>query len=101
VSHPCWQRGDELRLAARPNPSPGTARILYALPRTSRVRLSVYDVAGSRVATLVDGIEEAGRRELVWNGRDSRGEPLGPGVYLMELLTGAERTVGKLVILGR
>jgi len=101
VAVPEESRPDELRLAARPNPSPGTARILYALPRTSAVRLSVYDVAGHRVATLVDRIQEAGRRELVWNGRNARGEPLGPGVYLMELLTGAERTVGKLVILGR
>lgn len=94
-------QANDLWIGVRPNPSPGTARIHFSLPRASPVRLAVYDVAGSRVATLVDRVEEAGRGELAWDGRDSRGQRLAPGVYMVELLAGAERRVGRLVLLGR
>ena len=51
-----------------PNPfNPGTS-IRYNLPVESRVRLMVYDVLGRLVATLADGIEAAGERQIVWDG---------------------------------
>ena len=90
-----------LWLAAHPNPSPGLSRLSYALPRTAAIRLSIYDVHGARVMTLVDGIEPAGRHEVTWNGKDASGDRLAPGVYLVELDTGTERTLGKLVLMGR
>jgi len=89
------------RLGICPNPSPGAARIDYTLPRASRVRLAVYDIAGSRVATLADRMEEAGRGEMSWDGRGARGERLPPGVYVVELLAGTERRVSRLVLLSR
>lgn len=92
---------ERLRLAAHPNPSPGATRITYALPRPAPVRLSIYDLHGGRVAALVNRIEEAGVREVAWDGRDALGRPLAPGVYVAELLAGPERRVGKLVLLGR
>ena len=90
-----------LELAAHPNPSPGATRMHYSLPRTTHVRLSIYDLHGARVATLVDRVQEAGRHDLAWSDRDAGGERLAAGVYLMELTAGRERTVGKLVLLGR
>ena len=88
-------------LVARPNPAPGSARIEYTLPRPSQVRLSVYDLAGARVATLVDGFETAGRSARAWDGRSSRGERVAPGVYVVELIADAQRTTRRLVLLGR
>ena len=90
-----------LSLTARPNPSPGAARIEYMLPRASQVRLSLFDIAGARVATLVDRFEAAGRREVPWNGRDARGALVPAGVYVVELAAGADRNVSKLVVLER
>lgn len=88
----------DVSLAASPNPTPSGARIAYTLPRAAEVRLSIYDVAGQRVATLVDGFHLAGRREVAWNGRTSSGHVSSPGVYLIELVAGGERRVGKLVV---
>src|SRR5262245_5772859 len=87
-----------LALAARPNPSAGATRIEYTLPQARPVKLAVYDVAGHRVGTLVDGFQEAGRREAVWDGKRTNGERVSAGVYLMELMVGNERRVGKLVL---
>lgn len=51
-----------------PNPFNPMTKLQYALPVRSHVTLTVYDVLGRVVATLVDGIEDAGFRQTVWNG---------------------------------
>ena len=55
--------------AVTPNPTPRRARIDYSLARADRARISVVDVTGRRVATLVDGPVAAGRHSLVWDTR--------------------------------
>ena len=93
-------RVDGLMLGVRPNPSL-SPRIHYTLPQSSHVRLAIYDVAGARVATVADRFEPAGRGEVAWDGRATNGERLGAGVYVVELVAGSQRRVGKLVLLGR
>lgn len=90
-----------LSLAASPNPGSGATRASYRLPRAGQVRLTIYDVAGHIVARLADGWQEGGRHEVSWNGRSASGDPLASGVYVMELVSGAERRVHKLVRLSR
>ncbi|MGQ0720312.1 MAG: choice-of-anchor B family protein [Candidatus Eiseniibacteriota bacterium] len=64
-----------------PNPSrPGTP-IRFALPRGGPARASILDACGR----LVDRIEGTGPGELVWDGRDGRGHPVGAGVYFVRL----------------
>jgi flagellar hook assembly protein FlgD len=65
------------------------------------VRLSIYDLSGQRVAKLLDRAEEAGRREIEWDGTDTTGQRLPAGLYWMELVAGAERRVERMVRLGR
>jgi hypothetical protein len=69
-------------LAARPNPSSGSTRIEFALPRETRVRLAVYDVTGREVARLVDGVQSAGRHAVSWGSRETRG-----GLYFVRFET--------------
>jgi hypothetical protein len=57
-----------------PNPSSGQATLEYALPEQSEVTITVYDVLGRRVATLVDGAEQAGRHQA---GLDANRVPSG------------------------
>lgn len=90
-----------LSFAAHPNPFPGSTRIHYTLPEAAQVRLSIYDLAGHRVATPVDRFERGGEGDVTWDGRDARGAPLAAGVYFAELTAGANRTVGKLVRIAR
>ena len=47
--------------------------------------LSVFDVTGRRVRTLVDGRMEAGRFDVEWDGRDEGGRRTAPGVYFVRL----------------
>ena len=77
-----------LTLAApRPNPSSGATRLEFDLPSAANAELSVFDAAGRRVATLVDGVEPAGRHAATWDGRSTSGERVAAGLYFARLTT--------------
>ena len=81
----------------RPNPMSGTTRIEYDLAAEGRVRLRVFDVAGRRVRTLVDGPRPAGRHATQWDGRDEGGVAVASGVYFYELDVEGQRSTRRLV----
>lgn len=69
-----------LRCAA-PNPAGGEVAIRFTLARPSAVRLEVFDVAGRRVAVVLDGWRPSGRFAEKWDGGGSNGS-VGAGVYV-------------------
>ena len=79
-----------------PNPSRGTTRIDYEVMGSVEVELSVFDLAGRRLRTLVSARKSPGRYSVEWDGRDDRGRALDGGVYFCRLrMTGAgSQTVG-------
>ena len=70
-----------------PNPFNSGTVIEYALPTNAEIRLSVYDVRGSRVAVLEEGIKPAGSYSMGWNGTDDHGRATASGVYVYRLET--------------
>ncbi|RJP73649.1 MAG: T9SS C-terminal target domain-containing protein [Candidatus Zixiibacteriota bacterium] len=77
-----------------PNPfNPGT-EITFSLPKAERVKLSVFDLSGRLVATLVNGQMPAGRHTAAFQAPD-----LASGVYLYRLETGAMQLTRKMVLL--
>ncbi|MCB1048942.1 MAG: T9SS type A sorting domain-containing protein, partial [Calditrichaeota bacterium] len=68
-----------------PNPFNPSTTIRYALPEAARVTITLYNAAGQRVRTLVEGRQSAGFRQVVWDGRDERGESVSSGVYLYRM----------------
>ena len=83
-------------LHAHPNPFNPRTTIEYAVPARGAVRLTVVDVRGRRVRTLVDEVQAAGRRSLIWSGDDDGGRPVAAGVYVAVLETAAGRSAVKL-----
>jgi hypothetical protein len=88
-----------LSVAAFPNPAGSRSRIVYSLPRTAPVRVSVFDVSGREVKTLSQGVVEAGKRSLTWNGHDAWGKPVPPGTYFVRVDAAGESASSKLVVL--
>ncbi len=68
-----------------PNPFNPTTRIQVALPQTARLEISVYNILGQKVATLVDGVRDAGYLTVEWNGTNDRGLNVGSGVYFLRM----------------
>ena len=71
----------------------------FSLKRTDRVRISVHDVSGRRVRTLVNRTLRAGEHAEGWDGRDDRGTPVATGVYLYRLTAGSQTLTRKAVLL--
>jgi len=69
---------------AWPNPSAGELRLELALDRAAPVEISILDLAGRRVRTLSPGWLAAGRRTVVWDGRDGRGARVPAGIYFVQ-----------------
>lgn len=74
-----------------PNPFNPTTTIAYQLPEDAPVRLSIYNVAGQLVRTLVNETQQAGHYSVEWNGRDETGQLVGSGLYLYRLEAGTFR----------
>jgi hypothetical protein len=84
-----------------PNPFNPVTTIRYAVNRDgARVTVDVYDVAGRRIATLVDGPHESGGYATIWEGKDDDGRPVASGVYFCRLsVDNAWSQARKLVLL--
>lgn len=68
-----------------PNPFNPSTTLRYALPQPGAVDLTVYDIQGRGVVTLVNTVQTAGFYELQWKGMASRGEPVAAGMYFYRL----------------
>jgi hypothetical protein len=68
-----------------PNPCGGITSISFSLPVASRVKLSVYNITGQLVKTLVDGQAGAGHHSTAWNGRDQGGQAAATGIYFYRM----------------
>jgi hypothetical protein len=80
-------------LSPFPNPTTERATVRYTLPEDGTVTLSVYNVLGQRVATLVDGRQSAGRKQ-----RTLDTSSFGSGVYFLRLNTKDEIVTERLTI---
>jgi C1A family cysteine protease/type 1 fimbria pilin len=87
-----------LTLSTVPNPMETSAKITYSLPGSRRVSLTVHDVQGRTVRTLVDRFLEAGTHSEVWDSRDDSGRRVSPGIYFVRL-EGGKKAVHQRVVL--
>lgn len=77
-----------------PNPFNSSTTIQYELPEQSHVRLTVHDILGRKVASLVEQMQSAGRYRVRFDAAD-----LASGVYLYMLRTGNSITPRRMIIL--
>ncbi len=79
--------------------NPATAsRLQFTIPQAGHVTLTVYDVQGRAVRTLVDQPAAAGTFAAQWDGRDDSGASAAAGVYFARLSAGDQTTSKKIVL---
>ena len=81
-----------------PNPFNPQTSIKYALPQDARVRLTIYNVLGQKVATLVDEHQSAGYQTVSWDGKDAKGDGVSSGVYFYRLDADSFSEVKKMLL---
>ena len=83
-----------------PNPFNPATTIQYALPQAADVELTVYNVVGQPVRTLVAEYQRAGRYAVEWDTADDSGHRLSSGLYFYRLQAGGEfREIKKMLLL--
>ncbi|MCK4655094.1 MAG: T9SS type A sorting domain-containing protein, partial [Candidatus Cloacimonetes bacterium] len=82
-----------------PNPFNPETTISYQLTADSKVSLSIYNVKGQKVNTLVNEILPAGEHSVIWNGKDSNGNQVSSGIYFYKLKAGDYQKVKKMLLL--
>ena len=85
-------------LGNQPNPFNPITHIRFRLEETGDARLVVYAPSGRRVATLADGVLEAGEHSRSWNGRDDDDRPVPAGVYFYRLEAGGKAESHQMVL---
>jgi len=70
-------------LKTSPNPFNTNTSIAFNMPSSSHVKISVYNILGAHIATLVDGVTDAGQQSVSWNAKDVK-----PGLYFCKLESG-------------
>lgn len=82
-----------------PNPFQQRTTIRFSLSERLPVTISVYDVMGRQVATLVDGSLSAGMHEVQWDGRTNQGQAMSSGLYLYRIKAGSYREVHRMTLI--
>jgi len=82
-----------------PNPFNPTTKIRFHLPKDSQVELSIYNLRGQKIKTLVQGQHQAGIYEVTWNGMDSAGMSVASGLYVYRLVMNGFSSSKKLALI--
>ncbi len=82
-----------------PNPFNPTTTISFSIPNDSNVELSIFNIKGQKVKTLVNEMLPAGEHSIIWNGRDSNGNRVSSGMYFYKLKAGDFQKVRKMILI--
>ena len=74
-------------------------KIDFSLPKTGRVVITIYNLLGQEVTTLINERLDYGFHTVTWQGTDRMGRPVGSGVYFSELRTRNFRQTKKMLLL--
>jgi hypothetical protein len=86
-------------LTNRPNPSTNITQIVFSMPGPAQAVIEIHDAAGRRIALLADRRYEAGVHRIKWDGKDSQGRLVSPGVYFCRFAAGDQIASQKIVLL--
>tara|TARA_B110000196_G_scaffold298420_1_gene290269 strand:- start:956 stop:2629 length:1674 start_codon:yes stop_codon:yes gene_type:complete len=82
-----------------PNPFNPITSLRYDLPEDGVVNITIYDIMGRIVKTLVNDSQTAGYKSIQWNAANHRNESVSAGLYLYTIQAGEFRQTKKMVLL--
>jgi hypothetical protein len=82
-----------------PNPFNPVTTLRYDLSEDGLVKITIYDMMGRVVKTLVNGSQTAGYRMIQWNATNNTGQPVSAGLYLYTIEAGQFMKTKKMVLL--
>ncbi len=82
-----------------PNPAISMTRIPFGVPQEAHITLTIYDISGKKVRTLMARTVAVGHHIINWNGKDDSGTRVAKGIYFYRMEAGKFKATRKLTIL--
>jgi hypothetical protein len=82
-----------------PNPFNLSTEVRFTLPDAAKVTLSIYNILGQKVTTLVDGEKTAGTHSVFWDGKDKSGAEVASGIYFYRIKAGDFQEQKKMLLI--
>lgn len=82
-----------------PNPFNPTTTIEFSVPQNSNVKVSIYNLIGQEIRTLVNSEMETGTYKVTWNGENNFGQQVNSGVYLYRVVSGDKVQTMKMTLM--
>ena len=82
-----------------PNPFNPVTKLRYDLPENGHVNITIYDMLGREVKTLINQTQDAGYKSVIWDATNDYGKPVSAGVYLYQIQAGKHISTKKMVLL--
>ena len=82
-----------------PNPFNPITTLRYYLPRDINVIITIYDIMGKVVKTLINSPQNTGYKSIHWNATNNAGQPVSTGVYLYTIEAGEFKQTKKMILL--
>lgn len=82
-----------------PNPFNPTTKIMYYIPKRTKISLSIYDPLGREIRLLDYGLKNSGYHTLTWDSKDNYGKKVSAGIYLYQLQTEGYIKNNKMVLI--
>ena len=82
-----------------PNPFNPSTILSFEIPENSFVTITIFDLLGREVRTLMDNYENTGFKSVIWNGTNNQGNPVGAGVYFYQVRAGNSMQSKKMLLL--
>jgi hypothetical protein len=82
-----------------PNPFNPVTTLHYDLPEDAQVNITIYDLMGHNVRSLVNGGQTAGYHSIQWDATNNLGEPISAGMYIYRIRAGDFVGVKKLILM--
>ncbi|MBL1214561.1 MAG: T9SS type A sorting domain-containing protein [Ignavibacteriae bacterium] len=82
-----------------PNPFNPSTTISFKLPQAGKVSLTVHNILGELVKTLINSEQSAGTKQVIWNGINESGVPVSSGIYFYRLQTNSFVSTKKMMLM--
>ncbi|MEC9274658.1 MAG: T9SS type A sorting domain-containing protein, partial [Candidatus Neomarinimicrobiota bacterium] len=82
-----------------PNPFNPITTLRYDLPENGLVNITIYDMLGRKIRTLINEQQDPGYKSLIWNATNDYGKPVSAGIYLYQIQAGEYISTKKMVLL--
>ena len=82
-----------------PNPFNPNTTLSYILSGASFVNITVYDMAGKAIKTIINSSQNAGLKKVEWNATNDKNEPVSAGLYIYKMQTNEFTKTKKMLLL--